>query len=223
MISASGGRELSPEVADSMHELRNEVSVRRPGRSVPMTAGGASDAYDNENTVYLLVRDAVYDVAACARLRPTTTDYTLADLFGNLLRSYPQPRDPPPWGPGRFTTEVRRTDCGRVLALSESSLKWLGAAMGFARQQHVKGLVLATSIGVERLLIRAGFNLHRLTAPCRAREGLIVTLFIAVPPDAAPGALDGEHGTFMQRVEACSLQYQIVQRIPAMASGEQNA
>jgi N-acyl-L-homoserine lactone synthetase len=45
----------------------------------------------------------------------------------------------------------------------------------------VERLVVVTSIGIERLLLRAGFEVHRLSAPARVGDALSVALFIEVP------------------------------------------
>jgi N-acyl-L-homoserine lactone synthetase len=45
----------------------------------------------------------------------------------------------------------------------------------------VERLVLVTSIGIERLLLRARFEVHRLSAPARVGNAMSVALFIEVP------------------------------------------
>jgi N-acyl-L-homoserine lactone synthetase len=183
MITIGGRRELSPDIVSSMHEFRNEIFVRRLGWSLPMLEGIERDEYDNDNTVYFVVQDALGKVTACTRLLPTVTPCMLHNLFGELLGGNSPPRDPSIWELSRFATNVRKSGDGRALALSEPTLQLLRAVLRFAKQQHVERLVLVTSVAIERLLIRSGFQMHRVAAPCRMPDGLLVALFIEVEPE----------------------------------------
>jgi N-acyl-L-homoserine lactone synthetase len=168
-----------------MHAFRHEIFVRRLGWSLPMLEGVERDEYDNDHTVYFVARDTLGNVTACTRLLPTVTRCMLTDLFGELLGGNPPPCDPSIWELSRFATNVRKTGDGRVLTLSEPTLSLLGAVLEFARQQKLKRLVLVTSVAIERLLIRSGFHVHRLAAPHRTPDDLLVALFIEVEPQDA--------------------------------------
>jgi len=180
MITIGGRRELSADIVSSMHEFRHEIFVRRLGWSLPMLEGIERDEYDNDNTVYFVVQDALGKVTACTRLLPTVTPCMLHELFGELLGSNPPPRDPAIWELSRFATNVRKSGDGRALALSEPTLQLLWEVLRFAGQHSVERLVLVTSVAIERLLIRSGFPVHRVAAPCRMPDGLFVALFIEV-------------------------------------------
>lgn len=195
MITIGGRHELSADIVSSMHQFRHEIFVRRLGWSLPMLEGIERDEYDNDNTIYFVVQDALGEVTACTRLLPTITPCMLHDLFGELLGGNPPPRDPLIWELSRFATNVRKSGDGRSLALSEPTLQLLRAVLRFVRRQGVERLVLVTSVAIERLLIRSGFAVHRVASPCRTPDGLLVALFVdaeltegeelTIPPTAA--------------------------------------
>jgi N-acyl-L-homoserine lactone synthetase len=149
-----------------------------------MLEGIERDEYDNDNTIYFVVQDAIGNVTACTRLLPTVTPCMLHHLFGELLGDNPPPRDPRVWELSRFATSVRKSGDGRALALSEPTLQLLREVLHFAGRHGVERLVLVTSVAIERLLIRSGFPVHRVAAPCRMPDGLFVALFIDVEEPA---------------------------------------
>ena len=178
---ATIGNESSAEVTNPARESQQEILVRRLGWSLPMLKGVERDECDNENAVYVVSRDITGDATACVRLLSTESACMFSDLFGDLLGAQPPPRDPAVWEMNRFAPNVRTTDEGRVLSLSQSTLDLLAAVLDFARQQAVKRLALVTPVAVERLLMRAGFDARRAAAPRRMPEGLFVALYIEVP------------------------------------------
>jgi acyl homoserine lactone synthase len=180
-VIAIGGRsQLAPEVVRSMHEFRHEIFVRRLGWSVPLIEGEERDQYDNDTTVYFVVQDGTAGVTACARLLPTTSNYMLAELFGDLLGAQSPPCDPQVWELSRFAINTRKTGEGRVLSLAAPTLNLLSAVTRFARRHEIRRLILVTSVAIERLLIRAQFDVHRIAPPRRMPDGLFVALFIEV-------------------------------------------
>jgi N-acyl-L-homoserine lactone synthetase len=173
-----------------MHEFRYEIFVRRLGWSLPLLEGTERDEYDNDNAIYFVVQDALGKVTACTRLLPTVSGCMLSDLFDELLGDNPPPCDEALWELSRFATKIRKTGDGRSLALSEPTLSLLRAVLDFARRHAVRQLVLVTSVAIERLLIRSGFQVHRLAAPCRMPDGLLVAVFIDVETDSSTDESD---------------------------------
>jgi N-acyl-L-homoserine lactone synthetase len=178
-------RELTNEIVNSMHDFRYAIFVRRLGWSLPLQAGIERDQYDSDHAVYFVVRDGANNVTACARLLPTTAPYMLADVFPHLLGDHPAPRTAAVWELSRFATSTRKSGEARVLSLSQPTQDLLEAILEFGRQHAIQQLALVTSVSIERLLLRAGFNVHRAAAPAATPDGLIVALFIEV--NAAPG------------------------------------
>lgn len=173
--------ELPAALLTSMLEFRRDVFVGRLGWSLPMIDGMERDQYDRDAAMYFVIKNEEQRVTACARLLPTTDSYMLPDLFPQLLGSHPAPRDPTIWELSRFATSVRETHEGRVLSLSKPTLDLLDAVFRFARAQGVERLAMVTSIGIERLILRAGISAHRIASPSPVCDGLCVALFIEVP------------------------------------------
>jgi len=188
-IRVGSQNQLAPEMLDSMHEFRREIFVDRLDWVLPLIGGTERDQYDTAEAMYLIAYDEVERrVTACARLLPTTGSYMLPELFPELLGETPAPRHPGIWELSRFAADVR-SSAGRVLSFSETSLQLLAQVFALARKYDVERLVVVTSIGIERLLLRGGFEVHRLSAPARVGHALSVALFIEVPK-ASPREAD---------------------------------
>jgi acyl homoserine lactone synthase len=192
VVSIGSRSQLTPEVITSMHDFRREILVRTLGWSLPLIDGIERDQYDNDDAVYFVAQDAAKQVTACARLLPTISHCILSDLFGNILASASAPRDQAIWELSRFAANVRQSHEGRVLSLSQPTLDLLDSILEFAQRHSVRRLALVTTIAVERLLIRARNNVHRIAAPVLG--GLYVPLFI----DVSRHATDVDVGNSME-------------------------
>jgi acyl homoserine lactone synthase len=179
-VAVGNNRELSSRVISQMHDFRHDVFVKRLGWSLPMLHGLEKDQYDTPEAKYVLQHNDDGRMTACARLLATTSAYMLPELFPQLLGEEQAPRDPAIWELSRFATSVRQTREGRILALSQPTLDFLGLIVEFARSRAIEQLVLVTSVGIERLLLRAGVAVHRLAPPALIDGGLHVALFIEV-------------------------------------------
>lgn len=173
--------ELTPQVLASMHEFRREIFVRRLRWSLPLIGGIECDEYDQSHTVYVMLVNASNEVTACARLLPTTGSYMLPQLFPQLLGSMPAPNDPSVWELSRFATNTRATKEGRVLSLAEPTVRLIDSVFVCARQRAVQRLVWVTSIALERLLLRRGYDVHRICSPALIEGVPSVALYIEVP------------------------------------------
>jgi N-acyl-L-homoserine lactone synthetase len=188
-IAMGSSAELSEHIIDLMHEFRHTVFVKRLGWSLPAVEGRECDHYDTPAARYVVVRDAFDRVTASARLLPTTGPYMLPDLFPQVLGGLPAPRDPFVWELSRFATSARMSRDGRVLSLSDQTLALLESVFDLARCHQITGLLLVTSIGIERLMLRARLNAHRIAPPANIDGSLCVAVFIGVP-DAGQSACD---------------------------------
>jgi acyl homoserine lactone synthase len=205
MRTIAAGRSLElAGVMGQMHEFRYNVFVKRLGWALPMIDGVEQDQYDTPDTRYVVMRDDDGRVTACARLIPTTHSYMLPELFPQLLGDSQAPCDESVWELSRFATSVRETREGRILSLSKPTLDFLNQILDFARQHEIARLVLVTSIGIERLILRAGVQAHRIAPPDRVDGSLCVALFIEVNQPAmrtattprTPAGFEGNWGPF---------------------------
>jgi N-acyl-L-homoserine lactone synthetase len=179
-VATGNNSQLSLTLMNLMHEFRHEVFIKRLGWTLPSTNGHERDQYDTPDAKYLVVSNSAGDVTACARLLPTTNSYMLPDLFPQLLGNNQTPRGAAIWELSRFAATVRQTHEGRVLSLSEPTLNLLNSVFDFARKQKVTRLILVTSIGIERLMLRAGVAVHRIAPPANVDGHMCVALYVEV-------------------------------------------
>lgn len=198
-LSTGNCRQLSSALLNLMHEFRHEVFVKRLKWSLPASDGVERDQYDTSSARYVVLTDDTDRITACARLLPTTESYMLPELFPQLLGGCDTPRASSIWELSRFATSVRETGEGRILALSKPTLDFLEQVLECAQRHNIRRLIFVTSIGVERLMLRAGVPVHRIGPPALVDGQLTVALFIevekekAVAPAPAHITLDMSH------------------------------
>jgi acyl homoserine lactone synthase len=178
-VSIGEGSRMFRSTLASMHHFRHEVFIRRLGWALPSIEGAERDQYDRPDTTYFVVGDAEHNVTACARLLPTTRSYMLPELFPQLLGELSAPCDVKVWELSRFAAEVSSSGT-RVLSLSEETLQLLEVILEFSRERAIERLILVTSVGIERLLLRAKLQVHRFAAPARIDGNLCAALYIDV-------------------------------------------
>jgi acyl homoserine lactone synthase len=181
-IAMGSSSQLNRGVMNLMHEFRLDVFVGRLGWDLPLENGVEQDEYDTPDAKYVVVCDSGDRVTACARLLPTIRSYMLPELFPQLLGDVPTPRAADTWELSRFATNVRGNREGRVMSLAKPTLDLLELVLDYARKHGVKRLLFVTSIGIERLMLRAGVAAHRLAAPAMVDGNLCVALVLDVTP-----------------------------------------
>ena len=181
-VTIAKRKDMTIRALESLHAFRRDVFVGRLRWQLPLLDGIERDEFDREDTVYLAVSPDGEEVTACARLLPTAAgSYMLPELFPELLGERPAPCDPTVWELSRFATSVRASREGRVLSLSQPTLELLDSIFDFSLEHDIERLVLVTSIALERLLLRAGLKVHRVTAPASLHGRMHVALYIDVP------------------------------------------
>jgi acyl homoserine lactone synthase len=182
-------KELGSHTLDSLHAFRHEVFVGRLRWELPLIDGVERDQYDRDDAVYVTATDDDEGVTGFARLLPTVGSYMLPELFPELLGTLPPPRHPAVWELSRFAAGVHER-CGKVMALSRATLDLLATVMRFAAGRGIERLILVTTIGIERLMLRAGLDVHRMAPPAQSHGEWHVALCIEVSHLASqqPGA-----------------------------------
>jgi N-acyl-L-homoserine lactone synthetase len=182
-------RQLEQQLLQSMHEFRQQVFVHRLGWTLPMLEETERDEYDYTEALYVAMTGDDGQVAACARLLPTTERYMLPELFPQLLGGGTAPRDPAIWELSRFATSVRE----RVLSASGTSIDLFRTVLACAVARGIERLLFVTSIAVERLLLRYGFDANRIARPAAIDGTLCVALLIEVTEGASAYAEKALH------------------------------
>jgi acyl homoserine lactone synthase len=184
-VAIGRGGDLPPSLLSSMNELRNDVFLRGCGWTLqPDLRINAveQDAYDTVDAVYLMVHDETARVSACARLLASTGPHMLREQFPQLLGGALPPNDPAIWELSRFAIAAHAGNQGRHLALCTFTQELLHVAFEAAQQRAIRRLIIVTSVRIERLLLRARFDAHRIAPPDSVEGVLCVAILIEVPP-----------------------------------------
>jgi N-acyl-L-homoserine lactone synthetase len=191
-IAIGSSEHLSTDLMKSMLDFRYEVFVKRLAWQLPMIGGTESDLYDTADARYVVISNDSHKVTGCARLLRTTGAYMLPELFPQLLGGLAAPHDEATWELSRFATSITESREGRALSLSKSTMDLLDVVFHAARQNDATRLILVTSIGIERLMLRSGLDAHRLGPPASIDGALCVALMIEVPRQKSASVSDGD-------------------------------
>ena len=116
LVNAENRRRFESDLSD-MHRQRKIVFVDRAGWAVPVTGDREIDAYDREDTLYLLAKERIDGpLLASARLLTTTGPHLMGELFDAEDREA-MPRGPTVWEASRFCTAPGIRDPHRRHAL----------------------------------------------------------------------------------------------------------
>ncbi|SHN92840.1 hypothetical protein BHECKSOX_1620 [Bathymodiolus heckerae thiotrophic gill symbiont] len=160
-------KELPKGIYADISKYRYGVFVKKLGWDLSTFNGEEQDQFDNSDAIYVVSRDNQGNVLGCGRLLPTTQPYLLKDVFPQLLNGMTPPNSPDVWELSRFSTadfNVKKTGSRRQHP-SPETVKLLHKCLSVAASQGAKRIVTVSPIGVEKLLIRAGFNAHRTGPP----------------------------------------------------------
>ena len=144
---------------------RHQVFVERLGWELDTLAGYEQDQFDHDGTVHIVARDAGDEIVGCGRLLPCTGPYLLESVFPDLLNGAEAPRGEDVWELSRFAAmnvNVQAISSGRRHYMAERVLL---EALRFCVARGVKALVAVSTLPMERLMLRAGVDVHRMGAP----------------------------------------------------------
>lgn len=126
-IISSANRHLYVPILDSYFRIRHEVFAKERGwKAVERTDGRDIDAYDREDTIYLIAIDGDRVVGG-QRLVPSQSRHMLNEIFQDLAAVKGIPIGPSIWEASRyFVTRERRsgrTDCIMLAGVQEFGLE----------------------------------------------------------------------------------------------------
>jgi acyl homoserine lactone synthase len=182
-VAIARREDLNLRALERLHAFRHEVFIDRLNWRLPLLDGIERDQFDRDDTVYFTMGgERPEEIAACARLLPTMSgSYMLPEVLPELLGDMSAPRDPAVWELSRFASRLRAARPGGGLSLSQPTLDLLASVFEFANGYGVNRLVLATSLPLERLLMREGLGIHRLAPPAKMHGRAYVALYMDVP------------------------------------------
>jgi acyl-homoserine lactone synthase len=171
-------RHLYEDVLAEMHRARTEFFVKGRGwTNLEVQGGLEQDAYDNDDTLYLVGFDSDGGIAVSARLLPADNGSVLGDCFPHLVT------DGPAKGPGVF--ELSRYFAGPSLRGPKGF--WLKSRMNVAVVEAVverrgKRLVAFTDLHLLSLARYTGWQVKPIGLPAEYDEGTAVAVEIACEP-----------------------------------------
>jgi len=182
-VAIARREELNLRALERLHAFRREVFVDRLNWHLPLLDGTERDQFDRDDTVYFTrAGERQEEITACARLLPTLSgSYMLPEVLPELLGDVPAPRDHKVWELSRFASRLRAVRPGGGLSLSQPTLDLLASVFEFANGYGVERLVLATSLPLERLLMREGLGIRRMAPPAKMNGRAYVALYMDVP------------------------------------------
>jgi len=153
-----------PELTLGMHRLRGRVFKERLDWDVSVSDGLEIDQYDTFNPTYLLALEQS-DVAGCVRLLPTTGRNMLADTFPVLLDGNAAPEAATIWESSRFCVDTQTVAATAENGLRKATFLLFAAMIEWGQQRNLQAIATVTDLRMERILRRAGWQLHRLGTP----------------------------------------------------------
>lgn len=166
-ILAGNTVNLPEGVFNRVSNYRHRVFVERLGWELNCTDGLELDQFDRPDTVYVVAQDQDECIQGCARLLPTTQSYLLAEVFPQLLNGAPAPKSPDVWELSRFAAVDINNPVGSTdrQFSSDLAISLLRESIRVAKSKGAKRLITVSPLGVERLLVRAGFKMRRAGPP----------------------------------------------------------
>jgi acyl homoserine lactone synthase len=169
-----------------LSSYRCKVFVDRLGWNLSNEGGHEIDQFDRQDTVYLIAQDDEGEVQGCARLLPTTSPYLLSEVFPELLHGGTPPCSPDVWELSRFAAMDFNSKKTSALGQFSSpvAIQLLQESLVVAGQRGAKRLITEITLGVERLIYKAGFLAHRAAPPLVWKDGHpVVACWIEIPEE----------------------------------------
>ncbi|MCF8480071.1 MAG: GNAT family N-acetyltransferase [Rhodospirillum sp.] len=165
MILVEGARYHAFQHAiDEMHRLRARVFDDRLGWEVTVENGREVDRFDDLRPDYLIRTDESGIATACVRLLPTTGSNMLRDVFPELAGDKGAPASPRIWESSRFCVDHASAGL-RQGGLKATTFELFAAMIEYGLYRGAESIVTVTDLRMEKILVRAGWPLHRLADP----------------------------------------------------------
>ena len=148
-------------------EYRHQVFVERLGwEDLRSESGLEMDQFDRNDTIYIVAEEDDGHIVGCARLLPTTKPYLLGEVFPQLYNGLSPPCSPDVWELSRFSAlDINKRNASSSQVSSPIARQLLEESISCAVAQGAKRLITVSPLGIERLLLRSGFNSHRAGPP----------------------------------------------------------
>jgi N-acyl-L-homoserine lactone synthetase len=178
-VVTAANRRLYADALRQMHELRRAHFVEERGwTAMTVRDGGEYDAYDDDQTVYLLAIEADGAVSCSMRMRPALTGSILADVFPHLVaEDEPALARPEVWEISRYFAAPRARGRSGVRRRAEIRLASLEVAMARGAKRLVGMIDLEM---LPPMLNGSGWRVRTLGLPAPYDEGIAQAIEVEV-------------------------------------------
>ena len=173
-------KDIPPNIKDSLFNYRYRIFVEKLGWDLDSKNDLEVDQFDRDDTYHIVARDTERNIVGCARLLQTTSPYLLGEVFPRLLNGLKPPQSTDIWEISRFTT-AGISGCPSNASEHHQSHRMkelLEEAMRLARNNGAKKIISVSTLGIERLLTKEGFPVHRLGPPMKVNGCLVLACYI---------------------------------------------
>ena len=175
-VISSANRHLYEGIIEHHFRLRHEVFVNeRQWKALERPDKREIDAYDNEDTIYLLALEADRVIGG-HRLYPTTKPTMIAEVFPHLASLRGAPSDPLIWEWSRYFIVKDRRE-------SRLNLELMAAAQEFALEEGIAQVSAVMETWWLPRFQEAGFAVHPLGLPALVEEAWTMAGLIDINPE----------------------------------------
>jgi len=176
-VISSANRHLYEDVIEQHFRLRHEVFVdERQWKALERPDQREIDAYDNDDTIYLLAVEADRIIGG-HRLYPTTKPTMIGEIFPHLASLRGTPSDPLIWEWSRYFIVKDRRE-GRL------NLQLMAAVQEFALEEGIAQVSAVMETWWLPRFQEAGFTVHPLGLPAMVEGAWTMAALIDISPDS---------------------------------------
>jgi acyl homoserine lactone synthase len=166
VIGSLADSRFASRYAEPLFRLRYRVFYERLHWDVQCRDEMETDEYDDLRTRYVVAVDDEDGVLGGWRIRPTTGNYMMADVFPQLLHGAPAPHDPRVWESNRFVVDKREAKDARF-GFSQTARALFRATCEFGIAHGIAEYIMVLSAGVVRLTRASGLVVDQYGPPIR--------------------------------------------------------
>lgn len=155
--------ELQTGLESALASYRHRVFIEELGWKLPTMNRSERDAFDREDTVYVIAQDERGEICGCGRLLRADRPYLLANVFPHLMDGQPLPRSPDIWELSRFA--LSQPEGNSAAQAWKNTCTLVSRVVSAALARGATGLIAFSATGNVRLLKRMGVNVRTLAAP----------------------------------------------------------
>lgn len=160
LLARVGDKQFDHGTASSLFRFRKDVFSERLGWNLNCIKDMEMDEYDFMKPLYLVAKEGK-SVRGCARLLPTTGRYMVKDKFSDYFKGEEMPSNNKIWELSRFAATPGKFGSYIDHSLNPVTIGLFHKVYYFAIEHNIERYLVVTSLGMERLMRRAGLGMRR--------------------------------------------------------------